>query len=338
MVYQGSNPSRNALTEENYKPLADALLEAGFYVESMLYHDSKVRELEADLMRFSAVLVWVNPIMEPGLDRRSLDRLLVDISRKGVYVSTHPEVIYKLGTKEVLYSTRQMDWGGDTKIYTTYEDFVKHFLPSMDELSIRILKQYRGDGGKGVYKVSAGDSCKNTLNVVPADAPQERTTLPKDDFNREFKKYFESGGMIVNQKWAHGITNGMVRCYLTGTKVSGFGYQETVALCPQASSPDSESRPISRRYYFSEDCGLFQDLRQIMNEKWIPQLQEIHSIADEAMPLLWDIDLFINDVNTKQTEEKYTLCEMNVSCVSPFPPSSVRHVVATLKERMQVQK
>ena len=78
---------------------------------------------------------------------------------------------------------------------------------------------------------------------------------------------------------------------------------------------------------------MFQDLRKIMETKWIPQLQEIHSISNEQMPLLWDIDLFINDVNTKNTEEKYTLCEINVSCVSPFPPSCVNHIVRELKTK-----
>jgi hypothetical protein len=121
---------------------------------------------------------------------------------------------------------------------------------------------------------------------------------------------------------------------LTGTKVSGFGYQEAVALCPQSDNPkDSKIRPTSRRFYFSEDCGLFQDLRKIMEEKWVPQLQRIHSISDESMPLLWDIDLFINDINTTQTERKYALCEINVSCVSPFPPSCVNHIVRELKAR-----
>ena len=71
-----------------------------------------------------------------------------------------------------------------------------------------------------------------------------------------------------------------------------------------------------------------------MEGKWIPQLQNIHSLSDEVMPVLWDIDLFINDVNTTDTANKYSLCEINVSGVSPFPPSSIPHVVNALKAKL----
>jgi hypothetical protein len=140
--------------------------------------------------------------------------------------------------------------------------------------------------------------------------------------------------MLINQQWVPAITNGMVRCYITGNKVSGFGYQESNALCPQPDGKDGEIRPVSERYYFSEDCGLFQDLRQIMEARWIPQLQEIHAISNDMLPLLWDVDLFINDVNAQHAEAKYTLCEINVSCVSPFPPSCIRYVVDALRKRI----
>jgi len=331
MLYGDSHSTRNALTDEMYKGLADALIAAGCSVESVLYHDSKAEQLEVDLQRFDAVLVWVNPIMEQGLDRRSLDKLLIHLSEKGVYVSTHPETILKIGTKRVLYTTRHMDWGGDTELYEEYDDFVSRFLKTLVNGKIRILKQYRGDGGKGVFKVWLDGG---SVRVVHAISGNEQRLLSKDGFHQEFKPYFDNDGLLVNQQWADGIINGMVRCYITGTKVSGFGYQESVALNPQTNDPGSPSRPVSRRYYFSEDCGLFQDLRGIMESKWIPQLQDIHAIPDAMMPMLWDIDLFINDVNATDAKRKYTICEINVSCVSPFPPSSVGHIVRALGTKL----
>ena len=350
IVYGDDNSSRNALTEDNYKSLADALTESGFRIESILYHDSKAAHLESELERFDAALVWVNPIMEQGMNRRSLDKLLVSISRKGVYVSAHPDIILKIGTKKVIYTTRGMDWGGDIELYSDYDDFEKRFLDSLDRSGIRILKQYRGDGGKGVFKVrldnvgddnASHDNASNDnveqmrIRVVHAVAGNEELRLSKDEFLREFYPYFDNDGMLIDQPWVEGITNGMVRCYLTGTKVSGFGYQESVALCPGSGEPGALVRPMSRRFYFTEDCGLFQDLRQIMETKWIPQLLEVHSVSDELLPLLWDIDLFINDANAARAKDKYTLCEINVSCVSPFPPSSVKHVVSALQARLK---
>ena len=204
----------------------------------------------------------------------------------------------------------------------------------MDNASVRILKQYRGSSGKGIFKISLANNGEY-IRVIPAPSPQDGRTISKDEFHREFKQFFEDGGLLVDQEWSQGIINGMVRCYITGNKVSGFGYQESIALCPETTDPD-KIRPVSRRFYFSKDCGLFQDLRNIMESKWIPQLQEIHSISNEAMPLLWDIDLFINEVNSQCPEKKYTLCEINVSCVSPFPPSCIQHIVSGLKEKLNI--
>ena len=336
ILYGDSSSTRNALTDDNFKGLAESLSESGFNVESILYHHSKAKQLKIELERFTAALSWVNPKerTERSEDNFDLDDVLCHISKKGVYVSTHPDIIMEIGTKKVLYSTRNMDWGGDIELYSDYDDFEKRFINSLNNSSVRILKQYRGESGRGIFKVRLKDFENKTVSVVHAVSGNEERILSKNEFYDEFKQYFENDGLLINQQWAESINNGMVRCYLTGTKVSGFGYQESVALCPQPDEPEAKVRPTSRRFYFSEDCGLFQDLRKIMETKWIPQLQEIHSISDGLMPLLWDIDLFINDVNTTKTEEKYTLCEINVSCVSPFPPSCVNHIVRELKTRL----
>jgi hypothetical protein len=316
---------------DDIRALGETLIENGYTVESVLYHHSKHECLEKELAEFDVVMVWVDPIVQ-GIDRRPLDLLLADISKKGVYVSTHPDVIAKIGTKEVLYTTKDMDWGGDVKLYSNFNDFENQFLALMNDSSIRIIKKHRGSSGNGIYKIS----CDNNGNIrfKPASSSLDERILTKNEFHNEFREYFENGGLLIDQPWAHGITNGMVRCYLTGTKVSGFGYQESIALCPYTSNSDSKIRPISKRFYFSEYCGLFQDLRAIMESKWIPELQKIHSISDEVMPILWDIDLFINDVNSQCAKLKYTLCEINVSGVSPFPQSCIPHIIDKLNKRL----
>jgi hypothetical protein len=331
MIYGEEIKDMDAFGEDR-KALAELLVKNGFTVKPIFYHDSRREQIETKLSEFNAVQVWVNPFSQ-GNDRRHLDALLLNIASKGVYVSTHPEVISKIGTKKVLYTTREMEWGGDIKLYSDYNDFEKRFLASMNNTSIRVLKKLKGQSGDGIYKVSLADS--GNIRVLPANSPADERMLSREDFHKEFYEYFESGGLLIDQPWSKGIINGMVRCYLTKNKVSGFGYQEAIALCPYTNELNSEIRPTSRRFYFSEYCGLFQDLRQIMESKWIPQLQEIHSIFDEMMPLLWDIDLFINDVNNAHTENKYSICEINVSSVSPFPQSCIPHIVAELNKQLK---
>jgi hypothetical protein len=77
----------------------------------------RVREQLATL---DGVLVWVNPIRK-GRNRANLDALLREVAARGVWVSAHPDVILKMGTKEVLHRSSAMSWGCDTALYRTAE-------------------------------------------------------------------------------------------------------------------------------------------------------------------------------------------------------------------------
>jgi hypothetical protein len=332
LVYANIDSTRDALAEEKYKDLAAAFSANGANIRSISYNDDSAGKLTHELLEFDAVLVWVNPI-EQGKDRKRLDALLTEISQKGCFVSTHPEVILKMGTKEVLFITKDMDWGGDTTIYSSYEDFTALFRDSLRSSGIRILKQYRGNGGNGVFKI-INDPTGKGLILIHAIAGNEERSLSWDEFYKEFKPFFLDNGMLIDQAWNKNTTNGMVRCYLSGTRVAGFGYQEINALYEL--NKGNAYFPPGKRYYFTENCGLFNDLKEIMENEWVPQLQKKLSIAGNMMPVIWDADFFINDMNNSSAAAKYTLCEINVSCVSPFPPSAINYIVDEV--RMRVRK
>ncbi len=332
MIYGETGSGRNALVEEKYQELAGAFVSQGFQVQSVLYNDQSGDALYGELLRFDAVLVWVNPI-EQGINRRKLDALLVQLANQGCMISTHPEVILKMGTKEVLYATRDMEWGGETNLYKRYEDFVAHFPQSLHQSGIKVLKQYRGNGGHGVYKVVRGPSGEEVI-VVHAKNSTEAKTLRWPDFYQAFKPYFDNDGLLIEQAWNPNLVNGMVRCYVSGSKVAGFGYQEINALYQSPVSGAQHGVLPGKRYYFTPHCGLFTDLKRIMENSWIPQLQQRFAIVEERMPVIWDADFFINDPNSDSGIDKYTLCEINVSCVSPFPPSAVPFIVAAVRNRL----
>jgi hypothetical protein len=328
MIYGDSNSYRDALTEEKYKDLAAAFSSNGFKVESVSYNDESADKSAIDLLRFDAVLVWVNPV-EQGHDRKKLDSLLTGISNKGCFVSTHPEVILKMGTKDVLYKTKDMDWGGDTKMYTSYEDFLSRFYTSLETSGTRVLKQYRGNGGNGVYKI--GYVSPDQLKIIHAVTGNNEKVLSPGVFFTEFKSFFLNDGLLIDQEWNNNIVNGMVRCYLSGTKVAGFGYQEINALYEL----NNKTHLPGKRYYYTENCGLFSDLKEVMENKWVPELQNKLSIDKNMMPVIWDADFFINKPNSNSAAEKYTLCEINVSCVSPFPPSAIKFIVDEVSNRIK---
>jgi len=77
---------------------------------------------------------------------------------------------------------------------------------------------------------------------------------------------------------------------------------------------------------------MLSDLRNIKEKGWVAQLQEITGIENEMLPVIWDADFFINRINAKNTNEKYSLCEINVSCVSPFPESSIPYIAEEVKK------
>jgi hypothetical protein len=114
----------------------------------------------------------------------------------------------------------------------------------------------------------------------------------------------------------------MVRCYLTADRVVGFGYQEINVLYP---TDDGVVAP-GRRYYYTERCALFADLRDLMEREWVAALAGRFGLARGDLPVIWDADFFIDEVYTP-APRRYTLCEKNASCVSPFPKSAVPHIV-----------
>lgn len=316
------------MTETKYSTLASQFIEKGYAVHSVCYHDSIAERIQEELKDFDAILVWVNPI-EHGSDRKMLDKLLRDVSAQGHFVSAHPDVISKIGTKEILYKIRHEEFGMDVKCYSSFEEFERLFF--YNNAGIRILKQYRGNGGNGVFKINTEHFKKDRIGVTPATGGEELIMTSKDFFNL-FKIYFDKSDLFIDQAWNPNIINGMVRCYVSGYKVAGFGYQEVNALYPVTGALFKKP---SQRFYYSENYGLFRDLRNIMENSWIKRLQEISEIKSEMLPVIWDADFFINTINEGNPAKKYSLCEINASCVSPFPESAVPFIIEEVRNRIK---
>ena len=107
-----------------------AFAELGVEAEPVIYSDDEVDRVREKLLALDAVLVWVNPI-EKGLDRSRLNPLLSEAAAAGVFVSAHPDVIARMGTKEVLVETSSMSWGTDTRLYGSASEFRQEFPQRM---------------------------------------------------------------------------------------------------------------------------------------------------------------------------------------------------------------
>src|SRR3546814_18654186 len=86
----------------------------------------------------------------------------------------------------------------------------------------------------------------------------------------------------------------------------------------------SPPQPMGR-VMFGPEVTRFAALRKAMEDRWIPEMQSLLSIADHDLPLLWDAD-FLFRARKSANSSPYVLCEINASSVAPFQPIAVQPV------------
>lgn len=328
LLWHGDREARDGATVDNnrFSPVFKEFEKYGFEAEPAVYNDAFVDEVRQQLSEVDGVLVWVNPIT----NRTILDGMLRDVASQGVFVSTHPEVILKLGTKEVLFQTREMGWGGDIHLYKTIYELRQQLPIRLATGESRVLKQNRGNDGIGVWRVEwvdGTDAANPTVRVIHAQRNSTEEQMPLSEFMHQCEAYFTGAGQMVDQPFHSPVPDGMVRCYMSHNQVAGFGHQYVTALLREPQEP----KP---RIYHPETQPEFQALRAKMETEWIPQLQQLLGIETESLPIIWDAD-FLYGPKTSNGEDTYVLCEINVSSVYPYPDSAVPYFVKNAVERMQ---
>ncbi|HEY6514421.1 MAG TPA: hypothetical protein VI032_20765, partial [Burkholderiaceae bacterium] len=87
------------------------------------------------------------------------------------------------------------------------------------------------------------------------------------------------------------------------------------------------------RLYHPADDARFQRLKAKLESGWVGLLRDAVGVPLERLPLLWDADFIFGEPTTDESE-RHVLCEINVSSVSPFPPSCIAPLVAAVKARL----
>src|SRR6516162_8708964 len=282
ILWRGDRAARAAATPDNNRchRIFAELQALGIDAEPAVYAEDLIDELHAQLLKVDGVLVWVNPL-DDGRTREQLDALLREVAARGVWVSAGPDVILKMGTKEVLYRTRTMSWGSNTALYRTAEA-MRVELPVRLAAGPRVIKRNRGNGGQGVWKVERLLSSPKMLRVLDAtkDASEE---LALDEFLERCLEYFEDG-CVIDQPFQTRLSEGVVRCYMAGDRCAGFGHHKVKALV-EASTARAEAGP---RLYTSNADPRFQRLRRLMEDEWTPQLTSLLAIPQRDLPMIWD--------------------------------------------------
>jgi hypothetical protein len=219
-----------------------------------------------------------------------------------MWFSAHPDIILKMGTKEVLHRTRSMSWGSETGIYRTAEA-MRDELPGRLAGGPRVIKRNRGNGGQGVWKVETLASPRNRpiVRVLDAtkDAPEE---VPLEDFLGRCIEYFQDGS-VIDQPFQPRLADGVVRCYMAGDRCAGFGHQKVKAL---VDLPAARAKAGPRLYTSNGDLR-FRRLRRFMEDEWTPQLTTLLEIAPSDLPMIWDADFMLGPLDANG-DDSYVTC------------------------------
>ncbi len=344
ILYPGDHEKRQNATPENNRlaQVFQALSNLGLHVEPAVYHDDFCEDVRQQLLHVDVVLVWMNPVQD-GQDRTILDSILREVADAGVYVSAHPDVIMKMGTKEVLYRTRDIGWGCDIHMYYNMEQIRRELPIRLASGKSRVLKQYRGNGGDGVWKVEFMESAslpqpETIIKVRHAKKGSIEEQISLDELFTRCKQYFKGNGMMIDQAYQTRLPEGMIRCYLVHDKIVGFGHQAVNALfpAPSGASPSEAPRPGPRLYH-PPDMPEFQALKRKVEQEWVPAMQRLLDINTESLPMLWDCDFLLGQ-KTASGEDTYVLCEINVSSVAPFPESAPPYIAEAALARIQAAR
>src|SRR5271168_862193 len=153
VLWRGDAEARRSATPQNnrFHRVFEELAAIGIHAEPAVFDEEFADEVRDQLHTAQGVLVWVDPLHE-GKTRAALDALLRDVAARGPWVSAHPDVILKMGVKEVLHRTRHLGWGSDTHLYRTERAFRAEFPSRLRSVGPLVLKQNCGNGGQGVWK------------------------------------------------------------------------------------------------------------------------------------------------------------------------------------------
>jgi hypothetical protein len=339
LVFRGDRVMRRAALVDNPRlaPVAAALSSVGLRAEAAVYGDDMADEVREQLLTVQGVLVWVDPVT--GTEDRSLiDAMLREVAESGVWVSAHPDVILRMGTKEVLYTTRSLSWGMDTHLYRWPGELEAGLARRLVDGRARVLKQYRGNGGIGVWKielVAPGPVTPDSRVLIQSARGRDGTVAETSlqEFLSRCVKYFRFAGgegRLIDQPFVPRISEGLIRCYLVKDEVVGFCRQYAAGGHPdEPSGTDVDGAQATRVFglpsaktMFGPEDPLFASLRATMQEEWVPGLQQLTGVDTDSLPALWDADFLFGPKDSTHADT-YVLSEINCSAVAPFPEQAL---------------
>jgi hypothetical protein len=304
-----------------FKAVFAALTDVGIDAVPVVYEDDVVDAVRAQLVTLDGVLVWVNPIHE-GRNRANLDALLREVAARGVWVSAPPDVILKMGTKEVLHRTRTMSWGSDT-------------APTAQAMRVELPARLAGWPSRDqaqpwqrrpgrLESREAGKSTQPT-DGTPAGCYQGRTGgagagRVSRTVRRIFRRRLHDRSAVPSAPER--------RC---GALLHGRRSLRRIRP-PEVDAPAARAEAGPSLYTSNADPR-FQRLRRLMEDEWAPQLTSLVDVPRRDLPMIWDADFRLGPPGADGTD-RYVLGEINVSSVLPIPDEASAEIARRVADRL----
>ena len=320
IVWRGDREARRAATPQNnrFHRVFEELAALGIQAEPAVY-DEDIRRRGARAAPGRRRRAGLGRSDPQGKTRAALDALLRDVAARGPWVSAHPDVILKMGVKEVLIA-RGISAGAPTRIsIARRRRFAMHFPPRLRSAGPRVLKQNRGNGGQGVWKVElVSDRRRAQRRARAACAARQRAGgHAAGGFHGALRAVFRR--RRLHRRSAVSAAPARRHDPLLHGRRQGRRLRAPVhqgadpaaarrARIPRPRSPVRASctAPTRRRFRRSGEDGNRVDAADDAG---------CSGIDAASLPIIWDAD-FLYGPRTASGEDTYVLCEINVSSCS----------------------
>lgn len=287
--------------------------------EIVFYTHKRRKELKQYIIdalngRDGIVISRINPGNLKRVD--SYFQFLNELSKEGMQVHTHPDVMINLDFKDILYKLRDKPFcDSNTQFYQSYESFEETFPKELKRDKTRVLKVNYGSTGEGVYLVNSKDDgsivsteAVNNLKYYYDDMDDFLATFEEkfdDDIDEDELIYFKGKSGFVDCRYLPRISEGEIRVLIINDKPISVVHKK-----PQEGEFSATLFSGAKYQYDKADNPKWRDIIELT----VKAFKDIKPyLQGKNFPLLWTMD-YIMDYNSDGSD-RYILSEINCSCV-----------------------
>ena len=291
-------------------PICNEIIKLGWGSLPIYYSDSTYEKVKTFLSQpfIQGVIIRINPGNVRGVTNKKWVELVNSISNIGVRVMTPPDVMKKMGAKDVLGKIGHLNCGlKDTEVYYTINEWISNFPKTLTKK--RVVKQNRGSSGEGIWVVNLVDPestiTNSSLLEIQEAVDNHIEIITLGEFLTFCYKYLEGDdGLIVNQRFCSRITEGEIRLNMIGNKVEAIVHKKPVhgGISATLSSGAQYTQYKPYEPNFSKLITQWQDDKT--------NIMKALGLEDIPLPLIWTADFIYGDDN-----DTFIIGEINCSCV-----------------------